>query len=200
MHFPPPPWFPDLAFATFRPVLPAKFKCVERAGSRVRFEADHLFVNIYIGRVTHVILVEFGRLSEPDSVYDTQHLLEYTNAPHRSNYHLHGASDEVGAQTALDLERSYFEKYGSRIVDDDADFVERISKAEAAKNMTRFRDHSFGQAELFANFFWKKGELFRTAFFLAPYQNNLMRPLKTMFEQAFSSLTPEERETIGTWR
>ncbi|HET9341772.1 MAG TPA: hypothetical protein VFO25_02495 [Candidatus Eremiobacteraceae bacterium] len=200
MDFSPPLWFPDLAFATFRPALPPKFKCVERAGSRVRFEADHLFVNIYIGQISHVISIEFGRLSEPGAVFDTQHLLEYTSALTGRATTLRGAFGEAEAQAVLDLQRSYFDKYGGRIVADDTDFVERISKAEAAKKMTSFRDQSLDQALLFAKSYWKKGELFRALFFLAPYREELTEPLKMFFELAFSSLTAEQRDTISSWR
>lgn len=186
--------FRALAPATFAFLSNFGFRCVEQGDTRVRYEAGGVFIDVYKGRLSHVVNVDFGLVESRDSAKDMLQLLDFLGVTARAEYqHLKPTPSERDLELRLVELAGLLNVYGKAILDKDKQFINEIVMSEAVKNMTRFRDASLTQAQLFAKSFWRKKEFYRVVFFLKPYLSSLSPDWKEIYLQSLAQLRPEER-------
>jgi hypothetical protein len=192
--------FPGIASEVFQFLTELGFRCVERDSTRVRYESNVVFIDVYKGRLSSVVNVDYGLLKDPDAGHDILQLLDYLKVTSSINYwHLRPTANAIDLETRLRELAELLKRYGRPILENDESFIRAIHRAEVEKSMVQFRDNSQEQAILWARRYWKEKEYYRVVFFLKPYERSLPPEWQAVYAESISKLDTTERGA-DTWK
>ena len=103
------------------------FRCIVQKSTFVRFENEDLFINIYHGRMSYEINLEFGRKSDAGQIFHIDNLLQLYK-PGDGDYFYYAATNQESVVEGLKKLSELFKNLGASILGGDYSLFDKLRK------------------------------------------------------------------------